>query len=80
MIAKPFPTAPRLFLDASVIIAALASEAGASRAILILAEVGLFRLVVCPYVLQEVERNLRKKLPTAVLNSEPLFKEENLCY
>ena len=46
------------------------SETGASRAILILAEVGLFKLVVCPHVLQEVERNLAAKLPQAL----PLFR------
>jgi predicted nucleic acid-binding protein len=57
------PTPPRLFLDSSVLIAAMASESGASRVILVLAEVGLVKLVACPYVLQEVERNLSKKLP-----------------
>ncbi len=61
---KPMaPTPPRLFLDASVLIAAIASERGASRVILTLAEVGLVRPVVCPYVLQEVERNLHRKFP-----------------
>jgi predicted nucleic acid-binding protein len=40
----------------------MASESGASRVILTLAEVGLVRPVVCPYILQEVERNLAKKL------------------
>ena len=62
---------PRLFLDASVLIAALASEGGASRVILVLAEVGLVKPVVCPYVLQEVERNLAKKLPALL----PLYRQ-----
>lgn len=65
------PTPPRLFLDASVLIAAMASESGASRAILTLAEIGLVQPVVCPYVLQEVERNLAKKLPDLL----PIFRQ-----
>lgn len=32
-----------------------------------LAEIGLFRLVVCRQVLNEAERNLRLKLPSALL-------------
>ncbi len=65
------PTAPRLFLDASVIIAGLASESGASHVILTLVEAGLFTAVVCPCVLQEVERNLAKKLPDLL----PLYRQ-----
>lgn len=53
----PEPKTPRLFLDSSVIIAGLASRTGASHAILALAELGLIRLVGCPYILTEVERN-----------------------
>jgi predicted nucleic acid-binding protein len=71
MAPTPSPAPPRLFLDASVIVAALASELGASRVILTLAEAGLFRLVVCPHVLQEVERNLAKKLPDLL----PLYRQ-----
>ncbi len=62
----PPPETPRVFLDSSVLIAGSASFTGASRAILTLAEVGLLRLVVCPYVLEETERNLVKKLPEAL--------------
>ena len=57
------PKIPRLFLDSSVIIAGLASRTGASHAILALAELGLVRLVGCPYILTEVERNLAEKVP-----------------
>jgi predicted nucleic acid-binding protein len=53
----------RVFFDANVIIAGTASRAGASRALLTLAEVGLFDAVVSRQVLDEVERNLRLKLP-----------------
>ncbi len=60
------PEPPHLFFDASVIIAGAASVHGASRALLVLAEVGLIRAVVSPFALAEVERNLRWKLPAAV--------------
>jgi predicted nucleic acid-binding protein len=58
----------RVFVDANVLIAGADSRSGASNAILRLAEVGLFQLVVCRQVLDEAERNLRKKLPRALPN------------
>jgi predicted nucleic acid-binding protein len=56
----------RIFADANVLIAGAGSRSGASRAVLMLAEVGLFKLVVCRQVLDEAERNIRKKLPNAL--------------
>lgn len=56
----------RVFVDANVLIAGADSRSGASRAVLMLAEVGLFKLVVCYQVLDEAERNIRKKLPKAL--------------
>lgn len=56
----------RVFVDANVLIAGADSRSGASRAVLMLAEVGLFKLVVCRQVLDETERNIRKKLPHAL--------------
>ena len=53
----------RIFVDANILIAGADSRSGASNAVLRLAEVGLFQLVVCRQVLDEAERNLRKKLP-----------------
>jgi predicted nucleic acid-binding protein len=53
----------RLFVDANILIAGADSRSGASNAVLQLAEVGLFHLAVCRQVLDEAERNLRKKLP-----------------
>lgn len=53
----------RVFLDSSVLIAAAGSRNGASGAVMQLAEVGLFKVLVSRYVLTESERNLRKKLP-----------------
>jgi predicted nucleic acid-binding protein len=65
------PTAPRFFIDASVIIAGVGSRVGASHAILALAELGLLRPVVCPYVMDEADRNIQRKTPEAL----PRFRE-----
>ncbi|MBK8050848.1 MAG: PIN domain-containing protein [Anaerolineales bacterium] len=56
----------RVFVDANVLMAGADSRSGASHVVLRLAEAGLFRLVVCRQVLDEAERNLRKKLPRAL--------------
>lgn len=64
-------TAPRIFVDASVLVAGAGSRTGASRAVLVMAEIGLYRLVVCRQVLDESERNLCKKLLAAL----PIFVE-----
>lgn len=58
-------------MDSSVLIAGAGSRTGASRAVLMMAEIGLFELLVSEQVLMECERNLRKKLPAAL----PLFAE-----
>lgn len=57
----------RIFIDANVLIAGADSRSGASNALLKLAEVGLLKLVVSRQVLDEAERNVRKKLPRALL-------------
>ncbi len=71
MVDVASPKSLRIFPDASVLIAGVASYTGASRALLILAELGLVTLVTCPYVLEEVRRNLALKLPEA----EPYFDQ-----
>ena len=53
----------RVFFDANVLIAGAAARGGASRAALMMAEAGLFQMVVSRQVLDEAERNLRRKLP-----------------
>ncbi|NOX63011.1 MAG: PIN domain-containing protein, partial [Chloroflexi bacterium] len=58
----------RVFVDANVLIAGADSRSGASHAVLMLAEIGLLQLVTCRQVLDEAERNLRKKLPRALSN------------
>lgn len=58
----------RVFVDANVLVAGANSQSGASQALITLAELGLFQLVVCKQVVDEAERNLRKKLPRALPN------------
>jgi len=66
------PPPPRIFLDSSVLFAAAASATGASRALIILAELRLLRLVVCPQVFDEVKRNLQTKAPAALSHFQRL--------
>ena len=56
-------TKPRLFLDASVIIAGIASLTGASGIILSLCEAGQVQAVVSEAILDECQRNIQRKLP-----------------
>ncbi len=51
-----------VFLDSSVVIAACGSLTGASNAIIRLAEIGMIRIHIIPYVADEIERNLKKRL------------------
>ena len=53
----------RVFCDANVLIAGAASRSGRCRAVIMMAEAGLFRMVVSRQVLDEAERNVRRKLP-----------------
>jgi predicted nucleic acid-binding protein len=68
----------RIFIDSSVIIAGSASSTGASRAVLLLAEIGLFQAVVSEQVLAECQRNLTKKLPSAMPAYSELLLRLNL--
>lgn len=61
----------RVFADSSVIIAGAASRKGASHAVLMMAEIGLFELIISEQVVIECQRNLSKKLPAAL----PVFNE-----
>ena len=65
----------RIFVDANVLIAGADSRSGASNAVLQLAEVGLFRWVASRQVLDEAERNVRKKLPRALPNLAALLAQ-----
>ncbi len=57
------PASPvRVFPDSNILVEGLFAPWSASRAILILARAGVFRLVLSPYVEEEVERALLKVL------------------
>jgi predicted nucleic acid-binding protein len=57
---------PKIFADANVLIAGAFSKTGASYAVLRLADIGLIQLYVSKTVIDEAERNIRHKLPTAM--------------
>lgn len=54
----------RVFVDSNVLVEGLFAPWSLSRAILILARSGLFRIVLSPYVADEVERALLHRLAT----------------
>jgi len=56
----------RILVDANVLISGSCSPTGASWAVLTMAEVGMFRMVVTRQILDESERNLRSKFPSAL--------------
>lgn len=62
---------PTVFVDANILIAGSASRTGASRVILAQAEFGMIQLVVTRQILDETERNIRRKLPQML----PLLSE-----
>lgn len=64
----------KVFLDSSVIIAALASRTGGSHEVLALAELGLIAPFISEDVVSEVLRNVNKKLPGSANLFYMLFK------
>ena len=56
----------RIFLDTSVIFAAVLSETGGTRALFRLGEAGVLQLIVGPNVLRECEQVVRRKAPTSL--------------
>lgn len=62
------PALRKIFIDANILIAGANSRSGASRAVLLMGEIGLVQLVVSHQALVEAERNIRKKLPKALPN------------
>lgn len=73
----------RVFIDTSVLIAGLASERGASGAVLDLCETGVVEMIISQQVLVEADRNLSAKLPALVdsfrrfiKSLEPLMVED----
>jgi predicted nucleic acid-binding protein len=70
--------AVRLFFDSSALVAGVASETGAARALLALAEAGQVQLVVSEQVIAETERVLARKLPGALVAYRPLLLASHL--
>lgn len=60
------PVKPRIFVDADVLVAASASTAGASHALLRLSDLTIIQCLISKQVAMEAERNLQRKLPQAL--------------
>ena len=56
----------KVFLDTSVIFAAVLSRTGGARKLFHLGEAGLLHLFVGPTVLQEADKVVRRKIPTSL--------------
>lgn len=70
--------AARLFLDSSALVAGVASESGAARALLVLAEAGEIAILVSEQVVAETERALARRLPGALPAYRPLLRATGL--
>ena len=57
------PRNPRVFLDTSVLFAAVLSPTGGARKLFLLAEAGVLKLVVGPTVLKECDEVIQRKAP-----------------
>lgn len=64
----------RVFLDTSCWIAACLNPAGGSARILALAQEGKIQIITTPDVLEEVRRNIEKKLPDEAMVQFQLFR------
>ena len=60
------PGSHRIFLDTSVIFAAVLSKSGGARKLFQLAEAGLLQIIVGPNVLRECEEVVRRKAPDSL--------------
>ena len=65
----------KVFLDSSVIIAGLASKKGGSYEVLALAELKIIVPCISKEVVNEVFRNVQKKLPVSTAHFYTLFKK-----
>ncbi|HWP43604.1 MAG TPA: PIN domain-containing protein [Blastocatellia bacterium] len=69
----------RVFVDSNVLIEGLFAPWSASRAILILARAGVFRLLLSPYVEAEVERALLNRLSREPEEGSRLIEDYDLA-
>jgi predicted nucleic acid-binding protein len=72
------PRSPDVFLDTSVLIAALMSPTGGARLLFHLAHAGAIRVIVGKGVLQEAEEVMRRKAPGSVGLLAQLLDELNV--
>lgn len=64
----------KLFLDASVLLAACGRTTGGSHAVCALAKSQGWQLLTSDYVIREVEKNVRLRLPTAAQDEWQLLR------
>ena len=69
---------PRLFLDTSVIFAAVLSPTGGARKLFLLGEAGLMQLVVGPTVLRECQEVIQRKSPATLPTLAQLLASASL--
>jgi predicted nucleic acid-binding protein len=69
------PRNPRVFLDTSVLFAAVLSPTGGARKLFLLAEAGVLKLVVGPTVLKECDEVIRRKAPGSASRLAQLLAE-----
>lgn len=67
-----------LFMDSSALLAGLISSQGAARALLLLSEDKMIKLVVSEQVIVEVERNLARKAPNLLKISREMIRYSSL--
>jgi predicted nucleic acid-binding protein len=69
---------PDLFFDSSALFAGIASASGASRALLLLAEVGQVSITISEQVVAETERAIARKIPRALSNYREALRATGL--
>ena len=72
------PKKPRIFLDTSVIFAAVLSPTGGARKLFLLGESGLMQLVVGPTVLRECQEVVQRKSPATLPTLAQLLASASL--
>jgi predicted nucleic acid-binding protein len=72
------PKSPKIFLDTSVIIAAVMSPTGGARLLFHLSQAGVIHLIVGKGVLIETEEVLRRKAPSLMGLLAQLLEETNI--
>ncbi|MCL7453818.1 MAG: PIN domain-containing protein [Anaerolineae bacterium] len=71
-------SSPELFFDSSALFAGIASSSGASRALLLLAELGLVSITVSEQVVAETERAVARKMARALPDLREAIRATNL--